>query len=91
VIDIPGVLFCACICSRTVSSVADSVKKFSGAVPPGSPEPSRVAKPKPASKKPDIKGEASPALETKASGAARNSGGAKGTAGESPSLLENYM
>ena len=68
-----------------MTSVADSVKKFSGAVPQGSPESSRVSKPKPASKKPDLKGGASPALDTKASGAARNSGAAKGATGECPS------
>ncbi len=50
---------------RTVTSVADSVKKFSVAGAPSS-EPSKVSKPKPSTKKPELKPSASPALEAKA-------------------------
>ena len=63
-----------------MTSVADSVKKFSGAVPP-SPEPSRVSRPKPATKKPELTGSASPAQESRATGAAKTSGVAQAAPG----------
>ncbi len=73
---------CVCVCSRTVTSVADSVKKFGGAGPSDSTEPTRSSKPKLAPKKPELKGAASPALENRATGAAaKTSGVAKGTPG----------
>ena len=64
-----------------MTSVADSVKKFSGATA-SSPEVSRVVKPKPPSKKPELKAAASPALEARALSARTTTDGATGTPGK---------
>lgn len=69
------------LCRRTVTSVADSVKKFSGAGAAHSPQPSRVSKPKTSPKKPELKPSASPALEAKATPAKTTTDAAKGTPG----------
>ena len=67
------------------------MKKFSGAGAASSPQHSKVNKPKPSTKKPDIKASASPALEVRATAARTTSDVAKETAGTEVLVITVYQ